>query len=244
MQAAPKTEVTEKKELRKLREEHALMQMRLQNEDLAKRTLESNLQDLSATNHRLALELEDYKKLLEQTRDAPKAALYIDTAKKETSDESIHSLHSIHSQTAGSSSQGSMFGTLRRGMSKRRSKIDMTGFSSSEKDLQISSQILEGHIKVPKEGRIRNGWMKKYLVVNDFMIMLIDKEKEKVFLNDGKVIADVRWGIFICKEASEANVHAKKEELPLIFMIQGKPVAPNLPEVFCFFFFCLLPQPH
>ena len=154
-QATPKTEVTEKKELRKLREEHSLIQMRLQNEDLAKRTLESNLQDLVATNHRLMIELEGHKKLLEQTRDASKS-LTVDTKMKEPSEESIHS---IYSNSSGSTTN--VFGTLRRGLSKRRSKAEAM-FSLSEKDLQISSQVLEGQIKVPKEGRIRNGWTKRW----------------------------------------------------------------------------------
>jgi hypothetical protein len=146
------------------------MQMRLQNEDLAKRTLESNLQDLVATNHRLTLELEGYKKLLEQTRDGSKS-LYVDTKSKEPSEESIHSIHST-SNTGNSGSQSMVFGSLRRGLSKRRSKID-TGFSSSEKDLQISSQVLEGQIKVPKEGRIRNGWTKKYVFVKSHFLFYL-----------------------------------------------------------------------
>jgi len=210
----------------------ALIQTRFKTEDLEKQTLESTLEDAGATNQRLQTELEGYKKLLEQTREGPKT-LYVDSAKqKEVSDESLHSLHSTHSaatthsttrESVGRDSQGSVLGSLRRSMSKRRSRADLTmPFSVSEVSLQFNAVTIEGVVKVPKEGRIRNGWVKKYLVVKDYNVLLFDKEKDKGSVADAKLLAEVRWPIFVCKEATEASVHAKKEDLPLIFVIQAR----------------------
>ena len=70
--------------------------------------------------------------------------------------------------------------------------------------------------------------------------MVFEKEKEKGILSDGKIVADIRWGIFVCKEVSEANVHAKKEELPFIFMIQAKSLPLGTFEVPFRFFFVLI----
>ena len=58
----------EKKEFRKLREEYSLLQMRLQNEELAKRTMTTSVEERTSSNQNLTLEIENFKKLLEQAK--------------------------------------------------------------------------------------------------------------------------------------------------------------------------------
>jgi len=124
-----------------------------------------------------------------------------------------------------------MFNSIRKGLSIRRAKVDSvfgfsTGISDKEKDFHFTSTGVEGHLKVPKDGRIQKGWTKKHVVIKDYQLYIFEKEKDKERASQSDIVIDLRWSLFLCKEGNETTVKDKKEDMSIIFTIQAKAVTP------------------
>jgi serine/threonine-protein kinase MRCK len=79
----------------------------------------------------------------------------------------------------------------------------------------------EGYVKVPKQGVIKRGWMRQFVVVCDFKLFLYDEER-----NNGQPsvqvtqVLDMRDPEFSVSMVRETDViHANKKDVPCIFRI-------------------------
>ena len=79
----------------------------------------------------------------------------------------------------------------------------------------------EGYVKVPKQGFIKRGWIRQFVVVCDFKLFLYDEER-----NNGQPsvqvsqILDMRDPEFSVSMVRETDViHANKKDVPCIFRI-------------------------
>lgn len=79
----------------------------------------------------------------------------------------------------------------------------------------------EGYVKVPKQGFIKRGWIRQFVVVCDFKLFLYDEER-----NNGQPsvqvsqVLDMRDPEFSVSMVRETDViHANKKDVPCIFRI-------------------------
>jgi len=218
---APKSELKEKKEYRNMRTNNSELEQRLQNDEKNNKNLQLSFEEFLKANAKLTEELESYKNAMEQAaKDRPKN-LFVDTAAKP------NNLPLDDSPTNSPIGSVSMFGSLRRSLSKRRStKVEsvLNIHNSGSLDSAVYPHINapEGYLKTPKkEGNLRYGWVKRYIMLKDYQLYAFEKEKDRS-LGDGKLIIDLRASIFSCREATEAEIHAKPDEMLAIFLIQTK----------------------
>jgi len=193
--------------------------MRLQNEELAKRTMQASVEEMTAHNEHLTQEIESYKKQLESSKqERPKMSGADSIRSKEPVEEPKESL--------------SVFGSIRKGFGIKRPKVESvfglgSGGTDKEKDFQFTATGIEGHLKVPKDGRISKGWSRRYAIIKDYQLFILEKEKDREKYPFTDVAVDLRWTLFQCAEATESSVNAKKDEIMNAFTIHAKSTTPQ-----------------
>ncbi|KAH9523079.1 Serine/threonine-protein kinase MRCK alpha, partial [Bulinus truncatus] len=81
--------------------------------------------------------------------------------------------------------------------------------------------VLEGFVKVPRQGGIKKGWMREYLVVCDFKLFLYEVPADKNTPNHLlQQVIDMRDDEFSASPVLPSDViHANKKDIPCIFRV-------------------------
>jgi serine/threonine-protein kinase MRCK len=80
----------------------------------------------------------------------------------------------------------------------------------------------EGYVKVPKQGVVKRGWMRQFVVVCDFKLFLYDITSDRNSMPSVHVsqVLDMRDSEFAVAGVRESDViHAAKKDVPCIFRI-------------------------
>lgn len=81
----------------------------------------------------------------------------------------------------------------------------------------------EGYVKVPKQGVIKRGWVRQFVVVCDFKLFLYDISADRSALPCVNVsqVLDMRDTEFAVTSVRESDViHAAKKDVPCIFKVK------------------------
>ena len=80
----------------------------------------------------------------------------------------------------------------------------------------------EGYVKVPKQGVVKRGWLRQFVVVCDFKLFLYDITSDRSALPSVHVaqVLDMRDSEFAVSGVRESDViHAAKKDVPCIFKV-------------------------
>lgn len=91
----------------------------------------------------------------------------------------------------------------------------------------------EGYVKVPKQGGVKKGWVRQFVVVCDFKLFLYDISPDRNALPSVHVahILDMRDPQFTVTSVRESDViHANKKDIPCIFRITSSLMEPPGPR--------------
>lgn len=83
----------------------------------------------------------------------------------------------------------------------------------------------EGYVKVPKQGVVKRGWVRQFVVVCDFKLFLYDISADRSALPCVNVsqVLDMRDVEFAVTSVRESDViHAAKKDVPCIFKVSPK----------------------
>lgn len=82
----------------------------------------------------------------------------------------------------------------------------------------------EGYVKVPKQGGVKKGWIRQFVVVCDFKLFLYDISPDRNALPSVWVsqVLDMRDPEFTVSGVRESDViHAAKKDIPCIFRVSS-----------------------
>ncbi|XP_076263093.1 serine/threonine-protein kinase gek isoform X1 [Rhynchophorus ferrugineus] len=91
----------------------------------------------------------------------------------------------------------------------------------------------EGYVKVPKQGGVKKGWVRQFVVVCDFKLFLYDISADRNALPSVHVaqILDMRDPQFSVSSVRDSDViHANKKDIPCIFKITTSLMEPPGPR--------------
>ncbi|KAK5640191.1 hypothetical protein RI129_011002 [Pyrocoelia pectoralis] len=91
----------------------------------------------------------------------------------------------------------------------------------------------EGYVKVPKQGGVKKGWVRQFVVVCDFKLFLYDISPDRNALPSVHVahVLDMRDPQFTVTSVRESDViHANKKDIPCIFRITSSLMEPPGPR--------------
>lgn len=87
----------------------------------------------------------------------------------------------------------------------------------------------EGYVKVPKQGGVKRGWVRQFVVVCDFKLFLYDISADRNALPSVHVaqVLDMRDPQFSVSSVKDSDViHANKKDIPCIFKVsENNPVS-------------------
>ncbi|XP_048525385.1 serine/threonine-protein kinase Genghis Khan isoform X2 [Dendroctonus ponderosae] len=91
----------------------------------------------------------------------------------------------------------------------------------------------EGYVKVPKQGGVKRGWVRQFVVVCDFKLFLYDISADRNALPSVHVaqVLDMRDPQFSVSSVKDSDViHANKKDIPCIFKITTSLMEPPGPR--------------
>ncbi|XP_063931323.1 serine/threonine-protein kinase Genghis Khan isoform X3 [Zophobas morio] len=91
----------------------------------------------------------------------------------------------------------------------------------------------EGYVKVPKQGGVKKGWVRQFVVVCDFKLFLYDISADRNALPSVHVaqVLDMRDPQFSVSSVKDSDViHANKKDIPCIFKITTSLMEPPGPR--------------
>ncbi|KAJ8981694.1 hypothetical protein NQ317_003415 [Molorchus minor] len=91
----------------------------------------------------------------------------------------------------------------------------------------------EGYVKVPKQGGVKRGWVRQFVVVCDFKLFLYDISADRNALPSVHVaqVLDMRDPQFSVSSVKDSDViHANKKDIPCIFKITTSLLEPPGPR--------------
>ncbi|XP_044268863.1 serine/threonine-protein kinase Genghis Khan isoform X2 [Tribolium madens] len=91
----------------------------------------------------------------------------------------------------------------------------------------------EGYVKVPKQGGVKKGWIRQFVVVCDFKLFLYDISADRNALPSVHVaqVLDMRDTLFSVSSVKDSDViHANKKDIPCIFKITTSLMEPPGPR--------------
>ncbi|XP_019870807.1 serine/threonine-protein kinase Genghis Khan isoform X2 [Aethina tumida] len=91
----------------------------------------------------------------------------------------------------------------------------------------------EGYVKVPKQGGVKKGWVRQFVVVCDFKLFLYDISTDRNALPSVHVaqVLDMRDPQFSVSSVKDSDViHANKKDIPCIFKITSSLMEPPGPR--------------
>ncbi|XP_064212287.1 serine/threonine-protein kinase Genghis Khan isoform X2 [Tribolium castaneum] len=91
----------------------------------------------------------------------------------------------------------------------------------------------EGYVKVPKQGGVKKGWIRQFVVVCDFKLFLYDISADRNALPSVHVaqVLDMRDPLFSVSSVKDSDViHANKKDIPCIFKITTSLMEPPGPR--------------
>ncbi|KAJ3388338.1 Serine/threonine-protein kinase MRCK beta [Entophlyctis sp. JEL0112] len=83
------------------------------------------------------------------------------------------------------------------------------------------SYVLKGFLKMPKGGKIKRGWVQKFVILKDARLFVYENEKESEGIG-GEFIADLRSSVFIAKSVHQNElIHTSAKQIDCIFKVQS-----------------------
>lgn len=212
--------------LRKVRDENARLQAQLDGESKARKHLERELGELKSQKERADREIEELRKA-----SAATAALERKTSSASaiSAAGSSGSKRSSTMMDAAAGAGESFVNFLRKTTIRRQNSTNLrpglSNLKPTSNDFNLTDRGFEGWLKMPKEKGVRQGWIKRFIVVRDSKVYLVDKDNKHQ--SEAQQIADVKADVFIVREPTKNGLmHVNAKELPLIFLIYVMQTAP------------------
>ncbi|KAJ3208591.1 Serine/threonine-protein kinase MRCK beta [Entophlyctis luteolus] len=97
---------------------------------------------------------------------------------------------------------------------------DMQSVKTGDFEFDVS-YVLKGFLKMPKGGKIKRGWVQKFVILKDARLFVYENEKESEGIG-GEFIADLRSSVFIAKSVHQNElIHTSAKQIDCIFKVQS-----------------------